>query len=131
MTTEVSVLYFAKSAELTGLKSETIRLPQPSFLTQRCLKKLTHDKLSVDAVSDSVTSPSSRTRNNFEGKKMVQLEYEAYVSMAQSELRKIYTDIRARLVPVTEASVIISISSPHRGDSLEAVQFCIDTLKAT
>ncbi|XP_041741454.1 molybdopterin synthase catalytic subunit [Coregonus clupeaformis] len=62
---------------------------------------------------------------------MVQLEYEAYVSMAQSELRKIYTDIRARLVPVTEASVIISISSPHRGDSLEAVQFCIDTLKAT
>uniref|UniRef100_A0A673X1I7 Molybdenum cofactor synthesis 2 n=1 Tax=Salmo trutta TaxID=8032 RepID=A0A673X1I7_SALTR len=89
--------------------------------------------------------PDGTTRNNFEGKKVVQLEYEANVSMAQSELRKIYTDIRARwptvrhvcvhhrlgLVPVNEPSVIIGISSPHRGNSLEAVQFCIDTLKAT
>uniref|UniRef100_A0A4W5M6T3 Uncharacterized protein n=1 Tax=Hucho hucho TaxID=62062 RepID=A0A4W5M6T3_9TELE len=71
------------------------------------------------------------TRNNFEGKKVVQLEYEAYI----------YTDIRARwptvkhicahhrlgLVPVNEASVIIGLISSQR----EAVQFCIDTLKAT
>uniref|UniRef100_A0A8C7QSN6 Molybdenum cofactor synthesis 2 n=1 Tax=Oncorhynchus mykiss TaxID=8022 RepID=A0A8C7QSN6_ONCMY len=117
----------------------------------RDLIKVTHDKLSVDAVS-LLTSPScgaisifiGTTRNNFEGKKVVQLEYEAYVPMAQSELRKIYTDIRARwptvrhmcpsstgLVPVNEAGVIIGISSPHRGNALEAVQFCIDTLKAT
>ncbi|KAM6986993.1 molybdopterin synthase sulfur carrier subunit [Aplochiton taeniatus] len=27
MTTEVTVLYFAKSAELTGVKSETVRVP--------------------------------------------------------------------------------------------------------
>uniref|UniRef100_A0A673Y9S4 Molybdenum cofactor synthesis 2 n=1 Tax=Salmo trutta TaxID=8032 RepID=A0A673Y9S4_SALTR len=85
------------------------------------------------------------TRNSFEGMKVVQLEYEAYIPMAESELRKIYTDIRARwptvrhicvhhrlgVVPVTEASVIIGISSPHRRDSLEAVQYCIDTLKGT
>lgn len=35
------------------------------------------------------------------------------------------------VVPITEASVIIGISSPHRNDSLEAVRYCIDTLKAT
>lgn len=35
------------------------------------------------------------------------------------------------IVPVTESSVIVGISSPHRADSLEAVSFCIDTLKAT
>ncbi|XP_024236941.1 molybdopterin synthase catalytic subunit [Oncorhynchus tshawytscha] len=119
----------------------------------RDLVKLTHDKLSVDTVSDSVTCPScgaisifiGTTRDSFEGMKVKQLEYEAYIPMAESELRKIYTDIRARwptvrhicvhhrlgVVPVTEASVIIGISSPHRGDSLEAVQYCIDTLKAT
>jgi hypothetical protein len=35
------------------------------------------------------------------------------------------------LVPVTEASIVIAISSPHRREALEAVQFAIDTLKAT
>ncbi|XP_018592234.1 molybdopterin synthase catalytic subunit [Scleropages formosus] len=117
------------------------------------LIELTHDKLSADAVSDSVSCPScgavsmfiGTTRDNFEGKKVVQLEYEAYISMAESELKKIFSKIREKwptvrhicvhhrlgIVPVTEASVIIGISSPHRTESLEAVQYCINALKAT
>ncbi|XP_030625295.1 molybdopterin synthase catalytic subunit [Chanos chanos] len=116
------------------------------------LIKLTHDKLSVDAVSDSVTCPScgaislfiGTTRDNFEGKKVVLLEYEAYIPMAEMEFKKICNDIRVRwpavryiciqhrlgVVPVTEASVIVGISSPHRGDCMEAVTYCINTLKA-
>ena len=35
------------------------------------------------------------------------------------------------VVPVSEASVIVAISSTHRRESLEAVQYAIDTLKAT
>ena len=35
-----------------------------------------------------------------------------------------------RVVPVKEASIIIAISSAHRKESLEAVQFAIDTVKA-
>lgn len=35
------------------------------------------------------------------------------------------------MVPIGEASVIIAVSSAHRKNSLEAVQYCIDTLKAT
>lgn len=38
--------------------------------------------------------------------------------------------IMFRLVPISEASVVIAISSVHRKDSLEAVQYCIDQLKA-
>ena len=34
------------------------------------------------------------------------------------------------MVPIGEASVIIGISSQHRKESLEAVHFAIDTLKA-
>ena len=34
-------------------------------------------------------------------------------------------------MPVTEASVIIAISSPHRGAALEGAQFAIDQLKAS
>lgn len=115
--------------------------------------KLSSDRLCAEAVSDAVRCPScgavslfiGTTRDSFEGKRVVRLEYEAYVPMAESELKKICTEIREKwpnvrhicihhrlgVVPITEASVIIGISSPHRSDSLEAVKFCIDTLKAT
>lgn len=36
-----------------------------------------------------------------------------------------------RNVPVGEASVVIAISSKHRKESLEAIEFAINTLKAT
>ncbi len=32
-------------------------------------------------------------------------------------------------VPVKETSIVIAISSPHRKDSLEAVDFCINEFK--
>lgn len=34
------------------------------------------------------------------------------------------------LVPVSEASIIIAVSSAHRAASLEAVSYAIDNLKA-
>lgn len=36
------------------------------------------------------------TRNNFEGKKVISLEYEAYLPMAENEIRKICSDIRQK-----------------------------------
>ncbi|OPJ87152.1 molybdopterin synthase catalytic subunit [Patagioenas fasciata monilis] len=104
-------------------------------------------------VSELVVSPSCGavslfigiTRNNFEGKKVIHLEYEAYISMAETEIKKICRNIRQKwpsvkhiavhhrlgVVPITEASVIIAVSSPHRAESLEAVMYCINTLKAS
>ncbi|KAM6362855.1 molybdopterin synthase catalytic subunit isoform 1-T3 [Pluvialis apricaria] len=115
--------------------------------------KLKSEKLSVDEVSELVISPYcgavslfvGTTRNNFEGKKVIHLEYEAYTSMAESEIKKICRDVRQKwpsvkhiavhhrlgVVPITEASVIIAVSSPHRAESLEAVTYCINTLKAS
>ncbi|XP_075397141.1 molybdopterin synthase catalytic subunit [Tenrec ecaudatus] len=113
--------------------------------------KFTAERLSVDEVSQLVTSPCcgavslfvGTTRNHFEGKKVVSLEYEAYLPMAEKEVRKICGDIRQKwpvrhiavfhrlgLVPVSEASVIIAVSSVHRAASLEAVSYAIDALKA-
>jgi molybdopterin synthase catalytic subunit len=34
------------------------------------------------------------------------------------------------IVPVMEASVVIAVSSPHRAESLQAVQYAIDTIKS-
>ncbi|XP_066274300.1 molybdopterin synthase catalytic subunit-like isoform X2 [Branchiostoma lanceolatum] len=114
--------------------------------------KLTSDQLNIEELTTLVTSPTSgaisvfigTTRNNFDGKKVLWLEYEAYKTMAETELRKICGQIRERwvveniavfhrlgCVPITESSVIIAISSPHRRDGLDAVRYAIDTLKAT
>ncbi|XP_041425308.1 molybdopterin synthase catalytic subunit isoform X2 [Xenopus laevis] len=115
--------------------------------------KITHNRLSADEVSQLVTSPScgavslfiGTTRNTFEGKKVVRLEYESYIPMAEMEIKKIFADVRQQwlhvkhlavhhrlgLVPVSEASVVIAVSSPHRSDSLDAVKYCINKLKAT
>nr|XP_054754338.1 molybdopterin synthase catalytic subunit-like [Lytechinus pictus] len=114
--------------------------------------RLTTDVLDVEKAVQTVTDPScgavsmflGTTRNNFEGKNVVRLEYEAYESMAEKQLNRLCLDMRQKWdlhnilihhrlghVPVTESSVMIVISSPHRKESLEAVQYCIDQLKAT
>lgn len=114
---------------------------------------VTYSTLDVGLISASVTSPCTgatslfvgTTRDNFGGRKVVNLEYEAYEGMATKELAKLCVDLRSRWgnlhkiaihhrlgeVKVTEASVVIAISSPHRKESLEAVHYCIDQLKAT
>ncbi|KAH8357835.1 hypothetical protein KR200_006064 [Drosophila serrata] len=83
------------------------------------------------------------TRDNFQGKKVVSLAYEAYDNMALKEMNKICSDLRSKwpelrhiviyhrlgTVPVCEASVVIAASSPHRSDALESVSFAIDQLK--
>lgn len=64
--------------------------------------------------------------------------------MALKEMHKICAQIRSRWnvhhiaiyhrlgeVAVSEISVVIAISSPHREESLKAVEYAIDTLKAS
>ena len=70
-------------------------------------------------------------------------QYEAYVPMAERELRVIIQKARQRwslrhvaiahrigVVPTAESSVEIAISSTHRKEALAAVQYAIDELKA-
>jgi len=114
---------------------------------------ITHKPLDVGAISASVTDCNTgatslfvgTTRDNFDGKKVVKLEYEAYESMATKEIQKICALIRDKWprvhkialhhrlgeVEVKEASVVIGVSSPHRQDALEAVEFAINKLKET
>ncbi|KAM9590928.1 LOW QUALITY PROTEIN: molybdopterin synthase catalytic subunit-like [Morphnus guianensis] len=112
--------------------------------------QLKSEKQSVDEVSElvipycgAVSLFIGTMRNNFEGKKVIHLEYEVYTSMADTEIKKICRDEkwlsvkhiavhhRLGVVPITEANVIIVVSSPHRAESLEAVMYCINTLKVS
>lgn len=114
--------------------------------------KITHDKLQVEEITQKVTDPSTgavsvfigTTRDHFNGKKVLKLEYEAYVPMAEKQLNKLCDVIRSKwdvhniaihhrlgVVEVEGASVVIAVTSTHRKESLEAVHFAIDELKAT
>ena len=92
----------------------------------------------------AISTFSGTTRGTFNGKVVERLEYEGYIPMAEKELRAICRKIRTRwdvihiamshrlgVVAVGKPSVIIAVSSEHRRDSLQAVQFAIDEIKAT
>lgn len=115
--------------------------------------KFSPDKLSVETITDLVTSEKcgaasvfvGTTRDNFEGKEVIKLEYESYETMGLKAMEKICKEIRTKfteveniaiyhrlgVVPVKEASIIIAISSPHRADAIKATEFCIDSVKSS
>mmetsp|Transcript_25789 Transcript_25789/g.36266 ORF Transcript_25789/g.36266 Transcript_25789/m.36266 type:complete len:190 (-) Transcript_25789:571-1140(-) len=114
--------------------------------------EITLDRISIDFAVNYVGSPeagaistfSGTTRNNFEGKAVTKLEYEAYTPMAIKEMKKICNKMREKWplihiaiihrigeVPIGESSVLLAASSAHRTESLEAVHWAIDELKAT
>lgn len=77
-------------------------------------------------------------------KQTVSLSYEAYPEMAERELAKLEAEARARwpivecvivhrlgVVPISEASVAVVVSSPHRDAAFEAGRWLIDSLKQT
>ncbi|KAL2622418.1 hypothetical protein R1flu_002623 [Riccia fluitans] len=101
----------------------------------------------VDAVRDpgagAISTFIGTTRDTFQNKEVIELQYEAYKPMAILELKKICTLARSKwsligiavahrlgTVPIGEESVFIAVSSVHRKDSLDACQFIIDELKA-
>lgn len=64
--------------------------------------ELTHEKIDTSKISDLVAHEkcgaiamfAGTTRDNFESKKVVSLEYEAYDAMAKKEITKICDEIR-------------------------------------
>jgi molybdopterin synthase catalytic subunit len=85
-------------------------------------------------------------RDRSEGRPGVSaLTYEAYEEQAVSRLAEVAAEARRRwpdverlallhrvgTLEVSEASVVVVVSSPHRAQAFEAARFCIDTLKET
>jgi molybdopterin synthase catalytic subunit len=115
---------------------------------------LTTDELPVAAAYDWAVRPdcgavvlfSGTVRDHAEGRPGVShLEYEAYEEHVVPRLRTLVGELRARWpmvgrvvlvhrvgrIELGESSVIVAVSSPHRGEAFEAARFGIDTLKAT
>jgi molybdopterin synthase catalytic subunit len=116
--------------------------------------QLTALPLSVSSCAEWVVQPqcgavvvfSGTVRDHAEGRSGVSLlEYEAYEEHVVPKLAKIAEEARrqwptlGRIVlihrvgpmQVTESSVIVAVSAPHRDEAFAAARFGIDTLKAT
>lgn len=112
--------------------------------------RLTDEPIVLDELLAAVADPKAgavvvfigMTRDNNEGRNVERLEYEAYAGMAERELDKIAQEARTRwpiaqlavihrtgVVPIGMASVVIAVSSAHRGDAFSAARFTIDRLK--
>ncbi len=114
---------------------------------------ITHSALELEKVLKFVSDPScgaintflGTTRDRFNGKRVIRLEYEGYEPMAKKELLKMCQKVREKwmgvlniaihhrlgVVEVGQVSVIIAVSSEHRTDVFDATAFLIDELKAT
>lgn len=108
--------------------------------------------LDTESCIDWVMTPESggidvfigTVRNATKGKPVTGLEFEAYVPMALSEMKKIAETAmakwplnkvlihhRAGLLNIGEIPVVIAVSAAHRDAAFEACRYAIDTLKQT
>ena len=76
------------------------------------------------------------------GDSVTRLEYEAYVPMAESELRAIAAEAverygtlhvvvhhRVGVLALGDAAVVVAVSTPHRAEAFEACRYIIEELK--
>ena len=105
------------------------------------------DARSVEAMvaapgAGALVTFTGTVRDHARGRRVVALEYEAYAPAAEKMLDRIGEEIAARWgiervaishrtgrLPVGEASVVIAIAAPHRGEAFAACQYAIERLK--
>jgi molybdopterin synthase catalytic subunit len=101
--------------------------------------------LSLDAITARVRDPRAGAVVSFQGvtREVDRLDYEAYAEMAEEKLRAIAEAVvqrhtlcaaavehRVGAVPLSEPSVIVAASAPHRGEAFAGARELIDRVKA-
>ncbi|MCS5667072.1 MAG: molybdenum cofactor biosynthesis protein MoaE [Dehalococcoidia bacterium] len=111
-------------------------------LTEKTLdsEKIT-DKVRRDT-NGAVVTFLGTTRDNFEGKTVVTLEYEAFDEMAVKKLEEVRQELMAEfgleqiaishrvgIVGIGEISLVIAVGSPHRKEAFNACHKAVDRIK--
>ena len=131
-----------------------VRLPDVEWPEGDDWTAVTGEPLAADAAvawattvrSGAVVSFLGVVRNHADGREDVQgITYEAYETEAAARLAAVAAEARVRWPAVeriallhrigelalSEASVAVVVSSPHRAEAFDAARYCIDTLKET
>lgn len=90
----------------------------------------------------AVTTFLGTVREYTDGRRTIRLEYHAYKSMAEKMLEQIDNEVqekwpgvlsavthRVGTLDITDAAVVIAVSSPHRKAAYEANQYIIERIK--
>jgi molybdopterin synthase catalytic subunit len=112
--------------------------------------KVTTEPLSVQAVNDMVKRPTDGAvvtfdgivRNNFDGRPVRYLAYEAYAAMAEKKMAQIAAEIQQKFaigaiaivhrvgrLEIGESSIVIAVAAPHRHAAFEACAYAMDRVK--
>lgn len=107
--------------------------------------RVTGEPLSLDSLLERVRDPAAGAVVSFLGvtREVSHLEYEAYVEMAERELAGIVqqaierhrltaaaAEHRVGTVPLSEPSVVVVTSAPHRDAAFAGAREIIDEIKA-
>jgi molybdopterin synthase catalytic subunit len=107
--------------------------------------RITGDPLDLARLAELVRDPRAGAVVVFEGvtRDVPELDYEAYTEMAQARIEAIAAEEAARhglcavaiehrtgTVPLSEPSVIVAASAPHRGEAFDGARALIDRVKA-
>lgn len=108
------------------------------------LVRITAEPIDTGALTAAVRDPRAGAVIVFEGvtREVDELQYEAYAEMAEPVLRRIAdeeaehhglcrvaVEHRVGTVPLSEPSVVIAVSAPHRGEAFAGARAIIDRLK--
>jgi molybdopterin synthase catalytic subunit len=107
--------------------------------------RVTSEPLTLDPLVERVRDPRAGAVVTFLGvtREVPELEYEAYVEMAERKIEQIVlsaierhglcaaaAEHRTGVVPLSEPSVAIAVSAPHRGAAFAGGRQIIDQIKA-
>jgi molybdopterin synthase catalytic subunit len=107
--------------------------------------RVTRDRLALDPLVERVRDPRAGAVVTFTGvtREVAQLDYEAYVEMAEAKLEEIVlaaierhglcaaaAEHRIGVVALSDASVAVAVSAPHRGEAFAGAREIIDRIKA-
>ena len=112
--------------------------------------RVTTEPLDVQQVHDLVKSPADGAvvtfdgivRNNFDGREVRYLEYEAYAAMAEKKMADIAAEVKNKFavgnmamvhrigrLEIGESSILIAVAAPHRQPAFEACAYAMDRVK--
>lgn len=107
--------------------------------------RLTRDALRLDPLLELVRHPGAGAVVSFLGvtREVAELDYEAYIEMAEVKIVEIVAtavnrhglcaaaaEHRVGTVPLSEPSVIVAVSAPHRDEAFAGAREIIDEIKA-
>jgi len=111
-------------------------------ITEEPLDPRETERAVADPAAGAIVTFTGVVRDNGRGRAVSALDYEAYAPAAEKMLARVAGEIEERwglkrvaiihrigLLPVGEASVVISVSSPHREAAFEAALYAIERLK--